>query len=216
VNRDATQLARDTEGRTRRDLTVPLMGPMAAAGIEPPRFSFIFDAPANTSYTLDHNTKTVRKSNGRAFNIAITSKVAAAGGGVVALNGVEGERRVSTGVVGATRMIERSGDDGKTESLGKRNIEGVMAEGTRTTTVIPAGQIGNELPIQIVSERWYSPELQMIVLSTHRDPRQGETTYKLTNIRRSEPVKSLFEVPADYKVAEFPNRLEYKIAPPKQ
>lgn len=86
------------------------------------------------------------------------------------------------------------------EQLGKQNIEGVEAEGTRTTVTIPAGEIGNERAIEIVSERWYSPELQLVVMTRHSDPRSGETTYKLTNINRSEPAKSLFEVPSDYTI----------------
>jgi hypothetical protein len=86
------------------------------------------------------------------------------------------------------------------EQLGKQNIEGVEAEGTRTTVTIPAGEIGNERAIEIVSERWYSPELQLVVMTRHSDPRSGETTYKLTSINRSEPAKSLFEVPADYTI----------------
>jgi len=88
------------------------------------------------------------------------------------------------------------------ENLGKQMIEGVEAEGTKTTVTIPAGEIGNERPIEIVSERWYSPELQLVVMTRHSDPRSGETTYKLTNINRTEPAKSLFEVPSDYTVKE--------------
>ena len=93
---------------------------------------------------------------------------------------------------------------GKTESLGKQTIEGVEAEGTRNTTTIPAGEIGNERPIEIVFERWYSPELQTVVMTRHADPRVGETVYRLTNISRDEPPRSLFEVPADYSVKEGP------------
>ena len=91
------------------------------------------------------------------------------------------------------------------EQLGKQMIEGVEAEGTRTTITIPAGEIGNERPIEIVSERWYSPELQLVVMTRHSDPRLGETTYKLTNINRTEPAKTLFEVPAGYTVKEGPH-----------
>ena len=89
------------------------------------------------------------------------------------------------------------------EQLGKQMIEGVEAEGTRTTVTIPAGEIGNERAIEIVSERWYSPELQLVVMTKHSDPRSGETTYKLTNINRAEPAKSLFEVPAGFNVKEM-------------
>ncbi|HEU0176898.1 MAG TPA: hypothetical protein VFV58_21735 [Blastocatellia bacterium] len=90
----------------------------------------------------------------------------------------------------------------KTDSLGTQTIEGVTAEGRRETLTIPAGDIGNTLPIEVVDETWYSPELQITVMTRHRDPRSGETTYRLTNISRSEPDRSLFEVPADYTVAE--------------
>lgn len=90
----------------------------------------------------------------------------------------------------------------KTESLGVQNIEGVQAEGTRTTTTILAGAIGNELPIEVVYERWYSPELQLVVFSKHSDPRFGVQTYHLTNINRSEPPINLFSPPADYRPAE--------------
>jgi len=91
----------------------------------------------------------------------------------------------------------------KTESLGKQMIGGVEAEGTRTTTTIPVGAIGNELPINIVSERWYSSELQVVVMTKNSDPRTGENTYRLTNIVRSEPSPALFQVPGDYKVEEM-------------
>jgi len=92
----------------------------------------------------------------------------------------------------------------KKESLGEQTIEGLKAEGTRWTTTIPAGEIGNERPIEIVNEVWYSPELQVELMRRFSDPRSGETVYKLININRSEPDKSLFEVPSDYTLKEGP------------
>lgn len=86
------------------------------------------------------------------------------------------------------------------ESLGRQTVEGVEAEGTRTTVTIPVGAIGNERAINIVDERWYSPELQTVVMTKHSDPRYGENSYRLTNINRSEPARSLFEVPADFTI----------------
>jgi len=100
---------------------------------------------------------------------------------------------VSTGSGGAKNV--------KTEQLGKMYIEGVQAEGTRTTTTIPAGDIGNERPINIVDERWYSPDLQMTVMTKHSDPRAGETNFSLKNINLSSPPPYLFEVPSDYTVS---------------
>lgn len=106
--------------------------------------------------------------------------------------------------------------DTKTEELGTRDIEGVVAEGTRRVTTIPEGAIGNERPIEIVYERWYSKELGLVVLSKHSDPRFGEQTYRVTNIVRSEPDPSLFSVPHGYKVLSEPTpvyRLSTKPAP---
>jgi len=91
---------------------------------------------------------------------------------------------------------------GERKSLGTRDFDGVKADGTQTTQTIPAGEIGNEKPIVIVSERWFSPELQLVVFARTRDPRAGETTYRLTNLRRGEPPAELFRVPADYRARE--------------
>jgi len=104
--------------------------------------------------------------------------------------------------VGGGVMAWTSDAEVNQESLGTQSIEGVMAEGTRMTLTIPAGKIGNDRPIVTVNERWYSPELQTVVLTKNSDPRMGETTYRLTNINRSEPDPSLFQVPADYTVDE--------------
>ena len=123
---------------------------------------------------------------------------------------------------GAVRVVPEGGmvmewhgtkeRNARKESLGKQVIEGVEAEGTRTTFTIPAGEIGNERAIEIVSERWYSPELQAVVMTRHSDPRFGETSYKLTNISRTEPDRSLFELPAGFVLKEgsMPSRMRMK------
>lgn len=90
--------------------------------------------------------------------------------------------------------------DAKKEPLGKQTIEGVTAEGTRTTIEIPAGQIGNDKPIYIVIEKWFSPELQMVILSKHTDPFIGEVTFRLVKIKLGEPSSELFKIPADYQL----------------
>lgn len=88
---------------------------------------------------------------------------------------------------------------GVTTALGSKDFDRVRADGSRTTWTIPAGKIGNEKPIDVVSERWYSPELLLVVSSRYFDPRRGETTYRLTSLKRGEPNASLFQVPADYE-----------------
>jgi hypothetical protein len=118
--------------------------------------------------------------------------------------GAAGQVTVATaGSGGMSYVFRRSSEDREVkEDLGEQLIDGVKATGTRTTVTIPVGEIGNERPIDIVNERWYSAELQMVVMTRHSDPRTGETTYKLTNINRTEPARSLFEVPSDYTVKE--------------
>jgi len=86
----------------------------------------------------------------------------------------------------------------KVEQLGTRTIHGVQAEGRRVTNTIATGEIGNDRPIEVVRETWYSSELQITLMSTTSDPRIGATTYEVTNLQRGEPSQSLFEVPAGY------------------
>jgi len=106
------------------------------------------------------------------------------------------------GEKGMTAFATRIDSHAKSEDLGKSTIEGVAAEGTRTTSTIETGAIGNDRPIQIVTERWYSPDLQMVVSTKTTDPRMGEISFQLTNVRRGEPGAYLFQVPAGYTVGE--------------
>jgi hypothetical protein len=81
------------------------------------------------------------------------------------------------------------------EDLGSQSVNGVIAHGSRTTTTIPVGQIGNDRPIRIVSERWYSTDLEMNVKTITSDPRYGETTYQLTDIHQGVQNATLFRHP---------------------
>jgi hypothetical protein len=119
-----------------------------------------------------------------------------------------GQVHVTTGQAGVTTVGPitwvtegaGTGSPASSEDLGQQTIEGVLAKGSRSTTVIPAGAIGNEQPITVVSEEWFSQDLKVLVLTKHVDPRVGETTYRLTRIGRSEPDPTLFELPAGYTV----------------
>ena len=90
----------------------------------------------------------------------------------------------------------------KKEKLEPQLIEGLMAEGTRTTVTIPAGEFDNEQPMEITHEQWYSPELRMVVLLRHNDPRFGETVFRLTNVSRTEPSPELFAEPQGYRAID--------------
>ncbi|SRR5579883_17339 len=197
VNRSSSMIYRDSEGRERREETMAKIGPWSADGA-PAKMIFISDPVAKTSYSLDEKSRTASR-----MPMAMTVTTVGRGGAAFSYSRSE---RVTGGVPQVfsyeTKMISPVGPAGKFEKLGSQTIEGVLAEGTRTTTTIPAGQIGNEREINIVDERWVSPELGITVMSRHSDPRMGETTYKLTNINRAEPPRALFEVPADYTVNE--------------
>lgn len=95
-----------------------------------------------------------------------------------------------------------------TESLGQRDIEGVAATGTRTTTTIPMGTIGNDRDIVVTYEKWYSADLQMTIFSKHSDPRFGENIFRLFNISRNDPPISTFLPPPGYTDAKDKNRAD--------
>jgi len=134
---------------------------------------------------------------------AAPTAVARGGGG-----GGRGGAVASAGGGGGGTMVARGTFEGRGYALAPdtplehKTIEGVAVEGRKTTTVIPAGQVGNEQPITITSEEWRSPELNLLVLTRHSDPRSGESSYRLQNIIRAEPDHSLFVVPSDYEVRE--------------
>ena len=245
TNRSTSALYRDNDGRTRREVSIKMWGPIADGG-EPLQTIFINDPVAGVSYSLDSKTKTAHKSvpftlklrtggdagpglpeelqnkfefkveNGTASGVVKALPPGAPGAPEPGLKpSPDFNFKIQTDDVGGSvYMFRRKGpnENSVKEDLGKQNIEGVEAQGTRVTITIPAGEIGNERPIQIVNERWYSAELQMDVMTRHDDPRTGETTYRLTNINRSEPAKSLFEVPSDYTIKEGPG-IGPKIAP---
>lgn len=219
----ATRMFRDSEGRFRREGSAAGGGFNVVGGETSvsSHFAFIsgslqdtisiFDPVANVRYFLNTESKTARRVN--VPNASSESAVIVNGAGATQAYKVQIEKNAAlrTQIVtvpsmaitangGAVSISGGHSANSRTDSLGARDFEGVAAEGTRTVTTIPAGSIGNERPIEIVYERWYSKELQMIVYSRHADPRFGEQVYRLTNISRSEPDRSLFTVPPDYKI----------------
>jgi hypothetical protein len=91
-----------------------------------------------------------------------------------------------------------------TESLGTKTIEGIEVTGTRSTSTIPAGAIGNDEALTTTREEWYSPQLKLVIQSTQNDPRFGQTTYTLEGIQQGSPDEALFQVPPDYRIDEIP------------
>jgi hypothetical protein len=101
-----------------------------------------------------------------------------------------------------TVQLPKVSSEPEQKPLGSQMVNGVSATGTRTTSIIAAGAIGNDKELRIEAERWYSPDLQVLVKSTYSDPRFGTTTYELTRISRSAPDPALFQVPAGYQISE--------------
>jgi len=99
----------------------------------------------------------------------------------------------------------------RTENLGEQTILGFRTTGTRVITTLPAGQIGDDRPIDIVSEQWFSPDLELVMRSLHRDPWAGEFTTTVTRISRGDQSATLFEVPASYKVIDAAEEREHHV-----
>jgi len=185
---------RDSEGRTRREQTLGAMGPWGTMKNAPP-LVFINDPVAGVGYVLNSSNHTAVKHTFQA------------GKGLRAR--MLGRRRQALG-----RLKDENSDNATTESLGKQTLQGLEVEGTRTTVTIPAGTMGNAQPIQIVTEKWYSPALQVVVSMKRDDPRMGQTVYQLTGLSQTEPAASLFQVPSDYKVTDTPKAFRQAPPPP--
>lgn len=166
-------VARDSQGRTRMDRSIAGVGALSAG--ESARAIVIHDPVAGVSYALNPATKT-------GTSMQIHARPAGS---------EEGHARHS-----ATNAAV------KTEDLGTQVIQGISAQGKRVTRAIAAGKEGNEKEIDIVTETWYSPDLQVVVQSKTSDPRFGETSYQLSGLSRTEPDPALFAVPAGYSVKE--------------
>ena len=204
IDRKTTgMIARDGMGRTRRETTLPAIGPFATSGT-PPTMISIDDPVAQKHYMLNPADKTARE-------MGPGPKMGGFGGVREAGRNGDGGRgfamRVPGGHDGGPDGGSHDGgpkmpggDQAVTVSLGTKTVQGVMVEGTRTTRTIPAGMMGNQQAIVISFEKWYSPDLLTNVMTVRSDPFTGKTTFMLTNLKRGEPDASLFQVPADYKM----------------
>jgi hypothetical protein len=174
-----TTIYRDSEGRVRREIGFELNTPSTGAAKR--TMIAITDPVSGNRYMLNPGNKTAHQMPlhpGRPEP-----------GAWDAMHDMH--RKMGTGPDAANL---------KTEQLGTKTINGLQAVGTRMTRTIPAGEIGNRNPIEVVTERWYSSDLQLPLLESHSDPMMGTMTIKLVNINRGEPDASLFQVPSDYKL----------------
>ena len=219
VEHTTGRVYRDTEGRVRREEDRASGSPSIS----------IVDPVAGVSYALDPDRRIAWRTPFQA-GMAIVSKLETAkleaemkrrtGGEVLdgpVVGGVVEMRQKEGGVPGrggetiaieatggfvSMRRFPAGGEQHKEEGLASRMMEGVRVEGVRTTRTIAAGAIGNEWPITSVSEEWTSPDLQVLVLTERKDPRNGDSSYRLQHIVRGDPAASMFQVPSDYEVRD--------------
>lgn len=182
VNKSVALLARDSEGRTRREETVSNLGPLHMSAL---RLAFITDAVAKTEYVLDLDNHT-----------AWVHQLSA----VKVLTSEQKETLVQPEQGKPLRSTPAA--DIKQRALPDENIDGITCERVLQTETIPAGSIGNERTIVVTSQTCASPELHLLLMRKRNDPRYGTTDYQLTGIQRNEPDASLFKVPSDFKAID--------------
>jgi hypothetical protein len=207
-------VARDSLGRTRQDTILPAIGNLSAT--DAPHLIFIHDPVAQKSYTLNLTDKTAHEMP--PFPPPPPGGAGPGGPDIFFMQAGQvpdgpGPLQPPPPMRGiAVRKIAGKAEKAQvtTEDLGSQTMEGVFVTGVRTTRTIPAGQVGNEKPIAIVTEVWTSPDLKTIVYSKRSDPRMGEQIFQLTNITRNEPDGSLFTVPSDFKLVEGPKTVIYR------
>ena len=211
VNKTSSFVARDSQGRTRRETDLHRIGTMQ---VDSPKMVFINDPTTHTQYIFT-------PGGGEATKVIRSEGSWKEGPQIIDLRGQREQRIKEKTIVALQHAREgqskESSEQVKHEDLGTQTIEGVSAQGKRETVTIPAGQIGNERPIEIVTETWFSPELHTMVLRKHSDPRTGDSTYRLTDIKRTEPDASLFHAPPGTKVSiERSLEVHREVAPSKE
>lgn len=233
-NKSSNKSYRDSEGRTRVEITP---GPAGAWMPDMKQFSVtVIDDPVSGDHiTLNNDNKQANRFSVKGMNAEAGGMAGVAGRHQITTMVLRSSSDaaappppplpppphvISSQVAGG--FAQPSADmnvnaffssgvkpDVKKETLGKKVLEGVECVGSKETATVPAGAVGNDRAIETVTEHWYSADLQLEVLTKTTDPRFGETTYRLGNIVRAEQPKSLFEIPADYKLEE-PN-VNYKV-----
>ncbi|HKS80734.1 MAG TPA: hypothetical protein VJR23_04455 [Candidatus Acidoferrales bacterium] len=182
-----TNSFRDSQGRTREEHYIAL--PDTVSGPDDLISVLIHDPTTGVSFLLNPKNHTARELPGLpVVNVGADTITIPQHGVPAKLNGSPRETRQHPAIT--------------TVDLGTQEMEGVIVDGTRTTIDYPAGLVGNDRPFSVVTERWQSPELKLLLLTKRTDPRSGETTTRVTNLDRSEPDPSLFQVPDGYTITK--------------
>ena len=230
TQRNESTIYRDSDGRTRREQTLAGVGPwqagepMTTINIHDPVAdkTYMLDPAARTARELrpfrmafagaqglagTTSLDAVDIEAGSTFNVPVPPPPPGIGAGTRVTVMRRGDNIEDVQVFGAGAVIAAPAFTTAVaalppgEDLGEQVLEGLLVKGTRTTNTIPAGAMGNERPIEIVTERWYSEDIDAMVLQRFFDPRFGETVYRLVNVVRGDPSPDLFEVPQGYALA---------------
>jgi hypothetical protein len=196
---------RDADGRVRMEPSV--------SNSEPAKSIIIYDPVAGVNYHLDPARKTATKTvtmpasgssvNGGGREPRGPSRQTASGANssnAALQQAIQVLGEFETDILAARNEARNNGGNVTVEDLGTLTVNGVPARGTRVTTLVPVGAIGNDKEFRSVTERWFSPDLNLLIKSVSTDPRFGATTYELTDISRQPPDPSLFQAPAEYSV----------------
>jgi len=189
------KLYRDSQGRTRTERTAQ-QPPGILSASTPPVFIEVSDPVAGYRYSFDSTSQKVYRSPSAPLRIPQQVPVPAQ----IPAGGAIARAVILSAPVGGANPAMRP--EVVTEQLAAQPIEGVLADGTRTTTTYPGGFFGNDRPVTTINENWTSRELGMPVLTKTSDPRSGVTTMRLFNISRAEPDASLFQPPAGYEIVD--------------
>lgn len=224
ITKESTsKIYRDSQGRTRREMTLAAIGPWAAEG-EPPTTVTINDPVAGRIFVSQKGSHTAKAIDvvtdgpGEREVVIVKKSVEAGESSHEATVETSHEANgvwIHTEETGPGSVQRREHDftmagpplgpgDGETttQELGEKVIEGVVARGKMKTTVIPKGKIGNDAPITITTETWYSDEIEAMVLTESNNPLVGQVTYRLQNVSRAEPDPTLFDAPEDVEIEE--------------
>lgn len=88
------------------------------------------------------------------------------------------------------------------EVIGTDTIDGLPVLGTRETLTINAGAIGNSQPLVTTKDYWYSPDLEINLLTTRKDPREGTQVIHVIDLSRSEPDPTIFQIPSNFVIED--------------
>lgn len=88
------------------------------------------------------------------------------------------------------------------EPLPPQQIMGVSTIGSNSVRTVPAGKDGNDHDLTWTVQSWYAPDLKLALYTIVDDPVKGLTKYEFRDLKREEPLSSLFQVPPGFTIKD--------------